>query len=73
MQQLTQAMLPHLQRRSKLISAEVVAMLTDSQFVELVSADELRVESEMQVVEMLEMRERARGQVPAEACTVGWN
>ena len=66
-------MLPHLQRRSELISAEVVAMLTDSQFVELVSADELSVRSEMQVVEMLEMRAKARGQVPAEACTVGWN
>lgn len=63
-------MLPHLQRRTELISAEALAMLTDRQLIELVSADDLSVESEMNVYEMLEMRMKACGHVPAEAYKV---
>ena len=63
-------MLPHLQRRSELISTEVIAMLTDSQLIQLVSADDLVVETEMAVAKILEARVQARGQVPFEAYEV---
>ena len=63
-------MLPHLQRRSELISTEVIAMLTDSQLIQLVSADDLVVETEMAVAKILEARVQARGQVPSEAYEV---
>ena len=68
-----QAMLPHLGRRSELISAEVIAMLTDSQLIQLVSADDLSFDTEMAVVKILETRVQARGRVPSKAYKVSYN
>ena len=72
-QEVIQAMLPHLQRRSELISTEVIAMLTDSQLIQLVSADDLVVETEMAVVKILEARLQASGRVLPEAYEVSYN
>lgn len=72
-QEVMQAMLPYLMRRSELISAELIAFMTESQLVELVSDDDLRISTELRVLEMLEMSVEAHGPVSAEGYKVGGN
>ena len=69
-QEVLQAILSKLQRCSELISAKCIALLTDSQFLQLISADKLNITSEMRVVEMLEDRLSALGSISSAATLV---
>ena len=66
-----QTLLPHLKRHSEMISADVVADMEDSEFLELLTADDLIVRTEIEVFEMVEKRLAACGTVPAGAYEVG--
>ena len=65
-----EAALPHLKRSDELRCAAVIGALADSQFMELISSEDLNISSEMQVVEMLAMRQESLGKVPADGYQV---